>query len=202
MDIKEIISKYLQTHDTVNILISGCTCSGKTTLAKEIQDYFSDKYSVTIVAQDDYFKNLPDIPRVREGYLTDSINAFHTEEFKYDVEMLFIYGYVKMPIYDIATNTRISKDKKVVLGRINIFEGLYTIDILSGLNNCISIFIDTDIDICLKRRIERDTSKFGIPEARILQYWKDCISPISKRWIFSQKALADIVIKGDEIHDS
>lgn len=76
MNVQEEISKYLLSHDTVNVVIAGTTCSGKTTLANEIRNHFSDRYSVTLVAQDDYFKNLPDIPRIREGYLTDSIEAF------------------------------------------------------------------------------------------------------------------------------
>lgn len=204
MNVQEEISKYLLSHDTVNVVIAGTTCSGKTTLANEIRNHFSDRYSVTLVAQDDYFKNLPDIPRVREGYLTDSIEAFHTIEFKHDVQMLLINGVATMPRYDIATNTRVSKNKIVRAGRINVFEGLHTIQLLGELDNCIKIFVDTDIDICLKRRIARDTSKFGVPEVRIRQYWNDCVKPMCERFIFPQKEDADITInrKGGEFNDS
>lgn len=194
MNIQEKISKNLLSHDSVNVIIAGITCSGKTTLANEIREYFSDKHLVTIVAQDDYFKNLVDIPRVREGYLTDSIEAFHVEEFKSDVKKLLTNGVVTMPEYDIATNTRISKKKIVRAGSINVFEGLHTIQLLKDLNNSIRIFINTDIDVCLNRRIERDTSKFGVPEVRIREYWNDCVKPMCDRYILIQKENADITI--------
>lgn len=194
MNVQEAISKYLLSYDTVNVVIAGITCSGKTTLANNIQNHFSDRYSVTLVAQDDYFKNLPDIPQIREGYLTDSIDAFHAIEFKHDVQSLITYGFATMPRYDIATNTRVSKNKIIRTGIINVFEGLHTIELLGKLDNSIKIFLDTDIDVCLKRRIARDTSKFGIPEVRIRQYWNDCITPMCEKFIFPQKEFADITI--------
>ena len=204
MNIFEEINKSLSKYGTVNIIISGSTCSGKTTLANKIQNYFLDKYDVTVVAQDDYFKNLPDIPRAREGYLTDSSGAFHTEEFKSDVQKLLQDCVVMMPKYDISTNTRISKNKIVRAGKINIFEGLHTIQLLGRLDNCIKIFINTDINICLNRRIARDTSNLGVPEERIRQYWNDCIKPMYDKYILPQKANADIVIscESGEINDS
>ena len=202
MNVYEKIEKHLQNHSTVNIVIAGITCSGKTTLANAIRKYFSDKYAVAIVSQDDYFKNLPDIPRVREGYLTDSIDAFWTAEFKHDVQLLLQNGVVTMPRYNIATNTRISKSKIVRVGKINVFEGLHTIHILSELDDCINVFVDTEIETCLERRIARDTSKFGVPEARIRQYWDDCIKPMCERFIFPQKAYADIIISGKGGDDS
>ena len=190
----EKIEKYLQSHGMVNIVISGTTCSGKTTLANAIRGYFSDKYAVAIVHQDDYFKDLLDIPRGRWGYLADSIDAFWTEEFKHDVNLLLQNGVAIVPKYDIATNTRIAKSKIVRGGKINIFEGLHTIHILKGLDDCVTIYLDTGIETCLERRIERDTLKYGIPEERIREYWDDCIIPMCERFVFPQKAYADIII--------
>lgn len=200
MNLYEEIESYLQNHSMVNIAIAGITCSGKTTLANAIRKYFSDKHAVAIVSQDDYFKNLPDIPRAREGYLTDSIDAFWTAEFKDNVHQLLQNGVVTMPIYDIATNTRIAKSKVVRVGKVNVFEGLHTIHLLKELDDCINVFVDTEIETCLERRIARDTSKFGVPEARIRQYWNECIKPMSERFIFPQKEYADIIIsrKGGE----
>ena len=194
MNLYEEIESYLQNHSMVNIAIAGITCSGKTALANAVRKYFSDKHAVAIVSQDDYFKNLPDIPRAREGYLTDSIDAFWTVEFKHDVQQLLQNGVVTMPIYDVATNTRVAKYKIVRVGKVNVFEGLHTIRLLKGLDDCINVFVDTEIETCLERRIARDTSKFGVPEARIRQYWDDCIKPMCERFIFPQKSYADIII--------
>ncbi len=205
MSIYETISNLLLSNGIVNVLIAGTTCSGKTILANEIYKKFSDRYKVAIVEQDDYFKNLSDIPRSRGGYLTDSVHAFHIEEFKYDVHTLLTKGFVAMPEYDIATNKRLSKTKAKRKGTINIFEGLHTINLLSDLDNCIKIFVNTDMEICLKRRIARDTLKYKVPEKRIREYWQECVVPMCEKYIFPQKANADIVInrnEGDKYNDS
>lgn len=204
MNVKEQINEYLLNHETVNVVIAGITCSGKTTLANEIKEYFTGKYPVTIISQDDYFKNLCDIPRSREGYLTDSIEAFHTKEFKNDVQKLLQNGVTTMPRYDVDTNTRMNKNKIVRSSKINIYEGLHTITLLKELNNCIKIFVDTDINTCLNRRIQRDRAKYKIPQERVRQYFNDCIKPMCEKYIFEQRNSANIVIngKGGEFNDS
>lgn len=194
MNIYQKINSFLETHDTVNIVIAGQTCSGKTTLSKQIQEYFSEKYSACIISQDDYFKNLCDIPVAYGYYLMEVPEAFCVQEFKNDVRFLLQYGYAKMPNYDIATNTRIDKDKNICSCKINIFEGLHTIRILDDLKNSISIYVDTNPIACLKRRIARDSQNLGIPEKRIREYWSDCIQPMSERFILPQKYYADIIL--------
>lgn len=194
MNIFEEISKYLNHHETVNIIISGVSCSGKSTLAKKLQKHFEEWYQVTVVQQDEYFKNLSDIPKIPKGYLTDSIEAFHSEEFKNDVQKLLNENVAIMPRYDIATNTRISKNKIVRKGKINIFEGLHTINLLKDLDNTIKIFVDTDIDTCIKRRIDRDTANFNIPKEIIIRHWNNCIQPMNEKYILPQKQFADIIL--------
>lgn len=198
MEIIQEIDYYLKSHPRVNILIAGSSCSGKTTLANKLFECLSKRYTVTIISQDDYFKDILDIPKIRKGYLMDSINAFHTDEFKNDVHELLTGNVVKMPIYDIATNTRLSKEKIVKPSTINIFEGLHTINLLDNIDNCLKVYLDTDIDICLKRRIQRDTVKYGVPEEIIKSNWDECIIPMFKSYILPQKEYADIIINNED----
>jgi len=195
MSVFQEIDKFVITHNTANVIIAGQSCSGKTTLANNIREYFDGKYSVTIISQDDYFKNLHDIPIVYEGYLMDVPDAFWIDEFKHDMHLLLQYGIVNMPNYDIASNTRLNKNKVVHYGKINVIEGLHTIHIFRLLRKSISIFLDTDSDTCLKRRITRDTQSFGIPEKRVREYWNECIQPMSERFIYSQKHFANIILR-------
>lgn len=194
MDIQSVIRQYLKDHGSVNVVIAGITCSGKTTLANNLKRVFEKEYTVTIISQDDYFKNLPEIPRVQDGYFTDSVEAFHTLEFQQDVQFLLQNGVVIMPRYDVASNTRLSKNKVVRTGQINILEGLHTISIFSKLPNSIKIYLDTNPDVCLNRRIVRDTSKYAIPEGRIREYWEKCILPMCEQFIYKQKQIADIIL--------
>lgn len=194
MEIYSKIRNFLGYHDTINVLIAGQSCSGKTTLANKICNHFKDQYSVTIISQDDYFKDHSDIPIAYGRYLLDVPDAFWIEEFKTDVTILGQYGRVYMPNYDIATNTRQNKNKIIRAGTINIIEGLHTIHIFNNLNNSMKIFISTDSNICLERRVARDTKEFGIPEMVVREYWSEFIQPISERYIFSQKSYADIIL--------
>ncbi len=194
MNIKEIIEKYLLNHDIVNVLIAGSTCSGKTTLANELKEYFLGSFTVSIISQDDYFKDLNDIPRTDKGFLTDSIDAFCVEEFKEDVEILFNNKKVMMPHYLVETNTRIDKSKEVKLSQINIFDGLHTIEIFNELENSIKIYRDTDLNVCLQRRINRDSSKYGIPEPVIRRHFEECIMPMYWEFISPQKASAHFIL--------
>lgn len=195
MTLQEEIKKYLQHHNKVNVVIAGPTCSGKTTLANEIRKDFVAKEAVTIVSQDDYFKNLCDVPRGKTGYLMDSIEAFHQEEFKQDMQKLLQEGVAWMPRYQVATNTRIGKNKIVRDSKINVIEGLHTITLLQNIPQAIYIFVDTDMEICLNRRILRDTVQYKIPEAIIKKHWNDCILPMYQRDILPQKRLADLIIE-------
>lgn len=192
--LQEEIRRFLQNHETVNVIIAGSSCSGKTTLANEIRKSFQGKEMVTIVSQDDYFKNISDIPRGRAGYLTDSIEAFHREEFQKDVIRLFTEGMAWMPRYDVATNTRISKNKIVRASKINVIEGLHTITLLEGLPYSIKVFVNTPIEKCLNRRIARDTMQYKIPEMVIRKHWNNCIMPMYQTYILPQKEKADRIL--------
>lgn len=199
IELEKVIKFLSQNYDIsknniTNILISGMSCSGKTSLSNEINKYFCKDYTISIISQDSYFKNIEDIPTWKNGYLTDSFDAFHINEFKNDINTLLEKGIIYIPNYDVSINKRLSKSNLITLGNINIFEGLHTISILNNLNNCVKIYIDTDNDICLDRRIQRDTTKYNIPEKIIENNWKNNIIPMYKKYIYPQKEKADIII--------
>ncbi|MCR5185870.1 MAG: AAA family ATPase [Clostridia bacterium] len=203
MNLYKRIENQLQSRTRVNIVIAGITCSGKTTLANAIWKHFSDKYKVAVMSQDDYFKDYYDMPVEGRTAVADATDAFWMEEFKFDVAQLLKDGVVMTPRYDIATNTRISKNRIIRSGRINIFEGLHTIHLLGDLKNSIFVYVDTDIETCLERRIARDTSKYHIPEPSVRWYWNNYVIPMSERYVFPQMVDADVIIdgKGGDAYD-
>ena len=183
-----------------NVVISGISCSGKSTLANAIyKRYKTNPYReiVSIIPQDEYFKDLNQIPRSRVGYLMDSMDAFCVDEYFHDILFLLQYDAVRIPQYDIANNRRTSQRKHIWNNDINVFEGLHTLHILKSIPNTIKVYVDTDANTCLQRRIERDTSKYGVPKERIIEYWNECIIPLSEKYILPQKALADTMIIGE-----
>ena len=130
----------------MNIVISGMSCSGKSTFADEFKNSLH-------LEEDWYFKDKKDIPCIRSGYLFDSINAFNVSELKSDVDKLLRDGSVLVPNYDVVNNMRIDKNRVVYKEDIIVFEGLHMISILKDLRDTVSVFLDTDLDLCLKRRI-------------------------------------------------
>ena len=179
----------------MNVIISGLTCSGKTTLSNEIKDTFKD---TTILREDDYMKDLKDVPHTRNYYLLDVANAYHIEEFRNDVIRLLNDGIISYPIYDVSTNRRISKSETRTKGQINVLEGLHTIDALKGLRDSIKVFMNIDPKVCLERRIKRDTNLYNAREEDVRRYFNEGIMSIYKTHILPQMKDADIVIEKEE----
>lgn len=197
-NIYDIIKQRIKQSGTLNVMIAGATCSGKSTLANQLVSDFSKDVAVVLIRQDDYFKDLSDIPKVAQGYLMDSVNAFHTHEFKQDIEQLLTTGRVLIPRYNVSKNRRIAKDAQIDSGVLNIFEGLHTISLLRNIENSISVFLNTPLELCLERRIKRDMDLYNVPESRIRENFNECILPMYRSYIAPQLNIADITIKGME----
>lgn len=193
MDLIQEILNRLKSDEYVNIIISGGVCSGKSTLATYLKEYFTDMYSVSIIAQDDYYKNLLDMPLTKMGYITTSFESFNTFEYINDVKELLEKGKVSIPEYDSVHNVRTKKRKVVKLSRINIFEGLHSVTLLSNLDKSrsIRVYIDTGFNACAVREARR----LNISESLVRKYWLDCVKSVYDETILPQKSQADIVIK-------
>ena len=181
----------------MNLIITGMTCSGKTTLSNQIKDTYSDS---TIFREDDYMKDLKDIPKRRGCYLLDLPSAYHTEEFAHDSNLLLTTGMTYYPTYDVSKNSRLCKDTFVSKSSINVFEGLHTIDILKEISDSLKVFVDTPPDICKQRRIARDTKAYNIRSEDVARYFDEVIMSIYITHILPQKEFADIIIKGEGDH--
>jgi uridine kinase len=199
MDIASEIKKKVHADNICNVIIAGGTCSGKTTLATNLHKQLAKEFSVSVIKQDDYFKDIQDVPRIRKGYLMDSPNAFHTNEFQKDVRQLLNEGSTVIPRYDVAVNKRISKDVTITHAQINIFEGLHTISLLGELPNALTVFMITPLEICLERRVNRDKKLFGVAEERIRENFEDCITPMYHSYIAPQIECAEIKLEGVDL---
>ena len=174
----------------MNIIVSGLTCSGKTTLSNEI-------LNASILREDDYMKDRKRIPNNGRYYLMDLPSAYNIDEYRKDVNYLLTNGFVYYPNYNFNKNERIDKNIKLLKSTINVFEGLHTIDALKKLSNSLKVFMDTDINTCLERRIKRDTSVYGMDEKIVKKFFYEIIIPIYKSHIEFQRDYADIVIRNE-----
>ena len=189
------VMKSIADLDTGFIFIAGPTCSGKTTLAYRLKYYFEYRFeTVTVIKQDDYLKDLRDMPRSQRGYFTDSMDAFYVEEMKRDFDLYIKNGKAEIPMYDLASNSRFSAKQYIVKSQITIVEGLHTISLFHGMKNSVYIYLDTPINECLKRRIMRDRISYRIPEDRVKKHFQDCIMPSYEEEILPQRKLHGVII--------
>ena len=147
--------------DTMIIGIAGGTGSGKTTLTQHLKDHFGE--NVSVVYHDNYYKAHPNMPyeeRCKLNY--DHPDAFDTDLMVEDLKTLCAGQTIHCPVYDYTIHNR-SKDtvevrptKVVIVEGILIFHPKELRDLMD-----IKIFVDTDADVRILRRILRDVKERG-----------------------------------------
>lgn len=176
--------------------IAGGTGSGKSTVASSILDNLPQK-NVAIIEQDAYYKDQSNIPfeqRVKTNY--DHPLAFDNELLIEHLNSLINNIQVEKPIYDFTQHTR-KKDETVTIipKDIIILEGIMILEDqeLRDLMD-IKIFVDTDADVRIIRRIVRDIEERGRTlESVINQYYKT-VKPAHEQFVEPSKKYADIII--------
>ncbi len=176
--------------------IAGGTGSGKTTVARSvIEQLGSDK--VTFISQDNYYKDQSHLT-IEERVLTnyDHPFAFDNELLIEHLTLLNDGQAAYAPVYDFTHHTR-SASESVHLkpNRIAIVEGLFVLydEKLRNLLN-IKVFVDTDSDVRLLRRVLRDMEERGRSIHSIHQQYLATVKPMHEAFIEPSKKYADLII--------
>lgn len=145
--------------NSIVIGFTGGTGSGKTTLAQRLNEVFEN--NSVIIKQDSYYKDFPDKSfeeRVQINY--DHPDSFDMERFTDDVRRLKAGETIECPVYNYAEYKRDKDTVTVEPKRIIILEGLFLFEnpALSDLID-IKVFVDTDADVRILRRIIRDVKE-------------------------------------------
>ncbi len=174
--------------------ICGGTGSGKTTVAKKIMESIPSE-NVSIIYQDAYYKHL-DLP-FEERCLTnyDHPFAFDTELLLSHLKALSNNEAVDMPVYDFDDYNRTDKTVKIYPRDVIILEGILILEDrrLRDLMD-IKIFVDTDADIRIIRRIIRDIRERGRTLESVIDQYISSVKPAHEQFIEPFKKYADIVI--------
>ena len=174
--------------------IAGGTGSGKTTLMKNLINRFEDV--VTVISHDNYYKRHDDIPyeeRCKLNY--DEPSAFDTSLMVYHLDQLR-HGYaIECPVYDFTVHNRSAETIHIVPKKVIIVEGILIFE-NEELRNLmdIRIFVDTDADIRLCRRIKRDVNKRGRTLESVLQQYQETVKPMHEQYVEPSKKYAHIVV--------
>lgn len=174
--------------------IAGGTASGKTTLMKNLIREFGGE--VTVLSHDNYYKRHDDMPyedRCKLNY--DEPAAFDTSLMVYHLDQLR-HGYpIECPVYDFTIHNRSAETIQLVPQKVIIVEGILIFE-NEDLRNLmdIKIFVDTDADVRLCRRIKRDVNKRGRSLESVLTQYQETVKPMHERYVEPSKKYADLVV--------
>ena len=181
-------------HDILVIGIAGGTGSGKTTLMNNIVETFGD--DVTILSHDNYYRRLDHLTmeeRTKVNY--DEPAALETELMATHLQALRSGFAVECPVYDFSQHNRSSQTIHIVPRKVIIVEGILIFEnqALRDLMD-IRIFVDTDADVRLCRRIKRDVTKRGRTLDSVLEQYQTTVKPMHEKYVEPSKKFANIVV--------
>ncbi|KAL4336128.1 hypothetical protein GQ457_07G000560 [Hibiscus cannabinus] len=183
--------------------VSGGTASGKTTVCDMIIQQLHD-HRVVLVNQDSFYRglNTEELKRVHE-YNFDHPDAFDTEQLLDCVQKLKSGQTVQLPIYDFKQHRRSSDSfRQVNASDVIILEGILVFHDQRVRNHMnMKIFVDTDADVRLARRIRRDTVERGRDVNSVLEQYAKFVKPAFDDFVLPSKKYADVIIpRGGDNH--
>ncbi len=176
--------------------IAGGSASGKTSIARRIQETFADRKSVLIIRQDDYYKDQASKPmeeRIKTNY--DHPFAFDNDLLIEHIHALLNGQTIRKPTYDFVHHTRSDITETVNPADVIILEGLFVLeDAKLRELEAIKIFVDTAADIRFIRRLLRDVNERGRSLDSVVNQYVDTVRVMHEQFIEPTKRYADIII--------
>lgn len=174
--------------------IAGGSGSGKTTLMKNLIARFGD--DVTVLSHDNYYRPYDDLSiEQRKAINWDHPDAFDTEMMIEHLRELKAGHAIECPNYDYTNyarcteTTHLEPTKVILVEGILIFENKQLCSLMD-----IKIFVDTDADVRLIRRIRRDVAKRGRSLDSVLTQYLSTVKPMHEQFVEPSKKNADLVV--------
>ncbi|XP_050952175.1 uridine-cytidine kinase-like 1 isoform X1 [Labeo rohita] len=186
-----------QSKEAFVIGLCGGSASGKTTVARKIIEALDVPW-VVLLSMDSFYKVLTaeqQLLAANNDYNFDHPDAFDFILLVHTVRKLKQGKSVKIPIYDFTTHGRQKEWKTVYGASVIIFEGIMSFadkELLKLLD--MKIFVDTDSDIRLVRRLRRDITERGRDIEGVIKQYNKFVKPAFEQYIEPTMRLADIVV--------
>ena len=180
--------------NTIFIGIAGGTGSGKTTLTEHIKKKFGDE--VSVLYHDNYYKAQDGVPfevRCRQNY--DHPDAFETDLMVRHIKALKTGVAIHCPVYSYSEHNRTAQTQEITPTSVVIVEGLLIFQNpeLRELMD-IKIFVDTDADVRILRRILRDVQERGRTIESVVEQYLTTVKPMHEQFIEPSKRFADLIV--------
>ena len=174
--------------------VAGGTGSGKTTLVKALMNRFGE--NITVLSHDNYYKQHNELTYEERAKLNyDHPDAFDTDMMIEHLRLLKQGVAIDCPTYDFTVHNRaegilhIEPEKVIVVEGILIFQNL---ELCREMD--IKIFVDTDADVRLCRRIRRDVRKRGRTIESVIEQYLTTVKPMHEQFVEPSKKNADLIV--------
>ena len=174
--------------------LAGGSGSGKTTIAEEVVDRLEGR--VALLHHDAYYRNMVDLTfeeRTQVNY--DHPTSLETELLVSHLESLRSGISIEHPVYDFANHLRAAETVRVEPARVVVVEGILVLsdaDLRSELD--LKIFVDTDPDLRLARRLERDIAERGRSVESVIDQYFATVRPMHLEFVEPSRRYADLII--------
>jgi uridine kinase len=177
--------------------VAGSSGSGKTTTSAQLAQYFGAR--CVVVSADNYYKGLKEM----------TVSSFdHPDAIDFpflvnQVQQLKAGKAINMPGYDFSTSSRKIETTHVEPCDIIIVEGILTLhdEALRELLD-VSIFVDTDVEVCRERRLARDVKERGRTYTHALAQWNKDVLPAYEEFVLPSREHASILIANTSHSDT
>ncbi len=180
--------------NTMVIGVAGGTGSGKTTITRRILSEMGD--DVSVIYYDNYYRKHDELSYEERSRLNyDHPDSFDTELFVSHIKKLKAGEAVESPVYDFSAHNRSSEVVVIKPAKILIVEGILIFqdkDILDNLD--IKIYVDTDADVRIIRRILRDVKSRGRTLESVTAQYLTTVKPMHEQFVEPSKRNADIIV--------
>ncbi|MFN7036695.1 MAG: uridine kinase [Bellilinea sp.] len=175
--------------------MAGGSGSGKTTVATEILKRVGS-HRIAYLPHDAYYRDLKDLPRAQRDLVNfDHPNSLETSLMIEHIRKLKEWEAIELPVYDFTTHTRTNRTIRIEPQRVILVEGIliFAEPALRELFD-VKIFVDTDPDLRLIRRLERDIRERGRTTESVIRQYLNTVRPMHMEFVEPSKRYADVII--------
>ena len=175
--------------------IAGGTGSGKTTVANAIVTRVGAE-RIAILSHDAYYRDFVDLPKdILDRQNFDHPDSLESELLVRHLKALKQGMVVETPIYDFKVHRRAAETRRVEPRKVILVDGIliYAEPELRKLFD-VKIYVDTDADIRLIRRLKRDIAERGRTVESVVKQYESTVRPMHMEFVEPSKRYADLIV--------
>ena len=175
--------------------VAGGTGSGKTTVVRKICEGVAPA-TVSVLHHDAYYREFNHLTKEERDRINfDHPSSLETELLVEHLDQLLEGGAIEMPVYDFTDHTRSDRTVRVVPTRVIVVDGILVLaepELRKRMD--IRVFVDTDSDVRLMRRLERDIADRGRSLRSVLDQYRATVRPMHLEFVEPSKRWADLIV--------